>query len=207
MHCGGRLGSRCLFLCSHLAACGLVVVHWPSAWALCRCGSVADVTVRTRRAEDVQACAEALAEVHRYDNYPTRWPADPAEWLTPAGLLAAWVAENDGTVQGHVAVTCGTDDALLINAGGQPAEELATVSRLFVRPAARGRRLGEALLSTATTYAHQHGMGLVLDVVAERRSAANALYEGLGWRLVGQRAAAWTTPAGVRPQLRSYVLP
>ena len=81
------------------------------------------------------------------------------------------------------------------------------VSRLFVRPAARGRRLGEALLRTAMTFASEQGLSLVLDVVHERRPAAIRLYERLGWKLVGQRPDAWVLPDGSRPQLRLYLLP
>ncbi|MGH3445551.1 MAG: GNAT family N-acetyltransferase [Nocardioidaceae bacterium] len=81
------------------------------------------------------------------------------------------------------------------------------VSRLFVRPAARGQRLGEQMLSTATAFAAQHHLDLVLDVVDDGRTAAIQLYERLGWRMVGHRSAGWITPAGIRPQLCLYVLP
>jgi GNAT superfamily N-acetyltransferase len=148
----------------------------------------------------------ALAEVHRLDGYPTRWPTDAAAWLTPVGLLAAWVAIEEGALGGHVALVADVEDPVLIKESQRPAAELASVSRLFVRPATRGQRLGEALLSTATAYAASQGLGLVLDVVDDARSPAIALYERLGWRFVGQRLADWRTPAGVRPRLRQYVL-
>jgi ribosomal protein S18 acetylase RimI-like enzyme len=155
------------------------------------------MTVRPRRPDDVAGCVAALAEVHRLDGYPTRWPADAAAWLSPDGLLAAWVATADGEPAGHIA---------LVAEDPEPAE-LVSVSRLFVRPAARGRRLGEALLRTAAAHAAVHGLGLVLDVVAEEGSPAIALYERLGWRFVAERPAWWRTPAGVRPRLRRYLLP
>jgi len=155
------------------------------------------MTVRPRRPDDVAGCVAALAEVHRLYGYPTRWPADAAAWLTPDGLLAAWVATVDGEPAGHLA---------LVAEDSEPAE-LASVSRLFVRPAARGQRLGEALLRTATAHAADHGLGLVLDVLAEGGSPAIALYERLGWRFVAERSAWWRTTAGVRPRLRRYLLP
>jgi ribosomal protein S18 acetylase RimI-like enzyme len=161
-----------------------------------RCGTLAGVMVQQRRPVDLPGCVAALAEVHRLDGYPTRWPDDAAGWLSPARLLAAWVAVEAGTVLGHVALHAGTEDI-----------EPVSVSRLFVRPAGRGRRLGEALLSTATDHAASRGLGLVLDVVDEQRSAAIALYERLGWRYAGRRAADWLTPDGIRPRLRRYVLP
>ncbi|MBV9164851.1 MAG: GNAT family N-acetyltransferase [Solirubrobacterales bacterium] len=145
--------------------------------------------------------------MHRQDGYPTRWPRDPAGWLSPTSLVAAWIAVDGGSLGGHIALVAGVDDSLLIAAAGRPASELAAVSRLFVDPTRRGRRLGQMLLNTVTEYAGEHELGLVLDVVDETRSAAIALYERLGWRLVGQRAAGWMTAAGVRPKLRLYVLP
>lgn len=161
--------------------------------------------VRRRRPGDVAGCVAALAEVHRLDGYPTRWPSDAAAWLTPSCLLAAWVAVEEGVVGGHVALVADVEDPVLIGESRRRPAELASVSRLFVRPAERGQRLGEALLSTATAYATSHGLGLVLDVVDDG-SPAIALYERLGWRFVGQRLADWRTPAGVRPRLRQYVL-
>lgn len=154
----------------------------------------------------MSASVQALAEVHFQDGYPTRWPADPGAWLSPPDLLGAWVAVDDGEINGHVVLAGGVDNAQLIEAAGRPATELAMVSRLFVRPAIRGRRVGQQLLATVTAFAEEHETGLVLDVVDERRSAAIALYEQLGWRLVGHEPAGWVTAAGVRPQLRLYVL-
>jgi GNAT superfamily N-acetyltransferase len=152
--------------------------------------------VRYRRPDDVAGCVAALAEVHRLDGYPSRWPADAAAWLTPDGLLAAWVATADGVLSGHVALVADVERS-----------ELASVSRLFVRPAARGQRLGEVLLGTATAHAREHGLGLLLDVVADQGSPAIALYERLGWRFAGERLAGWHTPAGVRPRLWRYLAP
>lgn len=165
-----------------------------------------DVTIRPRRADDVPACVQALAEVHRKDGYPTRWPKDPADWLDSPGLLGAWVAEGAGVMAGHIALVVGVDDAELIKAAGRPRVELAMVSRFFVRPGTRGRHIGEALVRTATEFGSSQGFGLVLEVVKEPRSAAAALYERLGWQLVGQRLAGWTTSSGDRPQLCLYLL-
>ncbi len=142
-----------------------------------------------------------------HDGYPTRWPADPERWISPPGLLAAWVAVDGGMVCGHIALVAGVDDSRLVNVSGRQAEDLAAVSRLFVRPGYRGQRIGETLLDTVTLYATEHGLGLVLDVIDESRSAAIALYERGGWQLVGVHPASWMTPDGARPQLRLYVLP
>lgn len=113
--------------------------------------------------------------------------------------LTAWVAAADGTVHGHVALVAGVEDADWSRRPDGLAVELAAVSRLFVRPDARGARHGQRLLQTATAFTVEHDLGLVLDVVDERRSAAIGLYERLGWRYVGRRPADWVTPTGVRP--------
>jgi ribosomal protein S18 acetylase RimI-like enzyme len=165
------------------------------------------VKVRLRQGTDLQACVEALAEVHRKDDYPTRWPSDPVNWLTPPALLAAWVVADSDIIQAHLALVAGVKNDQLSEAARRPANEIATVTRLFVRPAARGNRLGERLLRTAGTYAVDHNLALVLDVVDEGRSAAIRLYERLGWHLVAIRPATWLMPSGDRPQLRIYVHP
>lgn len=165
------------------------------------------VTVRPRHSNELGDCVQALREVYGHDGYPTRWPADPKRWISPTGLIAAWVAVDSGTICGHVALVAGVQNAQLVNASGRQAADLAAVSRLFVRPAYRGRRFGETLLDTVTLYATERGLGLVLDVIDENRSAAIALYERRGWQLVGLHPASWMTPDGARPQLRLYVRP
>jgi len=62
------------------------------------------VTIRPRRADDLPACAEVLAEVHRQDGYPTCWPTNPVGWLD---LPGAWVAEEAGVMAGHIALVAG----------------------------------------------------------------------------------------------------
>jgi GNAT superfamily N-acetyltransferase len=165
------------------------------------------VAVRLRRATDVPACVDALTEVYCKNNYPTRWPRDPAGWLTPPTLLIAWVAADSAAIQAHLALVTPVEDEQLRRATARPSDEIAAVARLFVRPADRGQRLGERLLRTAMTFAAQRDLALVLDVVEDSQPAAIRLYERLGWQLIGRRPADWLTPNGVRPLLRLYVLP
>jgi GNAT superfamily N-acetyltransferase len=146
-----------------------------------------------------------LAEVHRADAYPKRWPLDPAAWLDPSDSLAACVADINGAILGHVVVTACTDDPTLAQATGRPISELASVSRLFVTPAGRGAGLARDLLAQAGSFAVRAGFGLVLDVVADSTNAI-AVYEHLGWRLVDCRPAVWTTDDGRHPLLRLYAL-
>ncbi|MCK7622883.1 GNAT family N-acetyltransferase [Streptomyces sp. RS10V-4] len=118
--------------------------------------------VRRREAEDLGACVAVLADVHVHSGYPHQWPGDPAGWLTPAGMTAAWVAELDGKVVGHAAL-CGNE-----------------VSRLYVAPGAHGRGLGARLLDTIDAEAAARGLRLVLEVKTSN-VAAVALYERRGW--------------------------
>ncbi|WP_328876440.1 GNAT family N-acetyltransferase [Streptomyces sp. NBC_00287] len=136
-----------------------------------------------------------LAEVHDQDGYPVNRPADPAVWLTPPSLLAAWVAVMDGRVVGHVCLSrSGPGDAapeLWSARSGVGADKAAVVNRLFVAPAARGNGIGALLLQRAVAAARELGRHPVLDVVASDTAAA-ALYERLGWRLLDTVDQVWS---------------
>ena len=43
-----------------------------------------EVPVRIREAADLAACVAVLRRVHEISGYPSRWPADPGGWITPA---------------------------------------------------------------------------------------------------------------------------
>jgi GNAT superfamily N-acetyltransferase len=143
--------------------------------------------LRPRRPEDLDGCLKMLREVHDVDRYPAIWPADPSAWLAGDDRLEAWVAEDDGTLLGHLSLH-GTDasrarpqwrEALPV-----PVERLAVVSRFFVGIHARRRGVGAALMGRAEEHAAARGLRLVLDVAAHNRSAI-AFYERRGWRGVG----------------------
>ncbi|NUP77989.1 MAG: GNAT family N-acetyltransferase [Nonomuraea sp.] len=146
--------------------------------------------VRPRAEGDLDACAEALKQVHVADRYPVDWPDDPQGWLTPSGLLRAWVAVEEGRVLGHAGLAG-------VPGGGQE------VTRLFVTPAARGRGLAARLLGTVREAA---GEPVKLEVSDEGR-AAIALYERLGWRRVTSTRARWLNAAGEPALLHHYVSP
>lgn len=149
---------------------------------------------------------ELLGTVHRADGYPGRWPADPAAFLLPSGLLDAWVADAAGRVVGHVTLRDHIPDhgaPYWVGATGLPARRLACVSRLFVDPSRRGEGLGVALLDAACAGARGAGMRPVLDVV-DSASEAVALYERCGWVRVGSVSwDAW----GEATTLHYYVSP
>lgn len=152
------------------------------------------VLVRRRAEGDLGSCVEILAEVHRHSGYPVNWPQDPAGWLTPEALLASWVAERDGQVVGHIALSRadGGDVAAGLWAArtGTGIERTAVVGRLFVSPAAHGLGLGAALMEQAVAEARTRGLHPVLDVVTSN-TAATALYERLGWELLDVVRERW----------------
>lgn len=160
--------------------------------------------IRRRRDDDLKACVEALATVHDADRYPAEWPADPGGWLTPDGMLGAWVAVDGPDVLGHVALTR-TDDVLAADVG-LPPEELASVARLFATASARRRGVASALLATVTTAAADTGLRAALEV-EDGGGAAMALYRRAGWRHTGIRSGDWTTADGRTALLHTYVAP
>ncbi|WP_406438848.1 GNAT family N-acetyltransferase [Streptomyces sp. NBC_01613] len=164
--------------------------------------------VRQRTDRDLDPCVEVLAAVHRHSGYPVNWPAGPADWLTPSSQLAAWVAEVDGRVVGHLGLSRAADGDAAPGLWGARAglgvERTAVVGRLFVSPAARGHGLGAALMARAVEEARARGLHPVLDVVASDRAAA-ALYERLGWELLDVVEQRWAPDQVV--SVRCYAAP
>lgn len=157
--------------------------------------------VRRRDEGDLGDCLEVLAEVHEVDGYPVNWPQCPADWLARPTQLAAWVAELDGRIVGHLALSpAGADDvapALWSSRAGTAVADTGVLSRLFVSPAARGHGIGALLMSQAVRAARERGLHPVLDVVASD-SAAAALYERLGWSLLAVVDQRWSPEQTVK---------
>jgi ribosomal protein S18 acetylase RimI-like enzyme len=121
-------------------------------------------------------------------------------------MVAAWVAEHDGEIGGHVALVRGLNVECLLRATGLPAEALGGIVRLYVDPGFRRLGLARALLDTAAGAAAEHDLQPVLDVVADSAPAV-ALYEQSGWQFVGTQPATWTDPDGSVPLIRCYAGP
>ncbi|SEQ53181.1 Acetyltransferase (GNAT) family protein [Streptomyces radiopugnans] len=149
---------------------------------------------RRRTGRDLGDCARMLREVHERDGYPLNWPGHPETWLTPPSLVASWVAELDGRVAGHVGLSrSGPGDAapgLWSARTGVGADAAAVVNRLFVAPWARGHGIGALLIARAAAEARERRLHPVLDVAASDTAAA-ALYERLGWRLLATVEQRW----------------
>jgi GNAT superfamily N-acetyltransferase len=157
------------------------VSHDPSA-------EQAAAIIRPRRDADLADAAVALVAVHATDDYPVEGVERPHEWLEPPGLLRAWVADIEGRIVGHVAVSRSQGEeavSLLLGQEHDAEDKVAVLARLFVLPEARRESIGERLVHAATGYARQNGLHLVLDVIA-KDVAAIRLYERLGWQQIGQ---------------------
>lgn len=145
--------------------------------------------IRPRTPADIDECARLLVTVHARDGYPVEGVADPESWLSPAGLIRAWVGELSGSIVGHALITTpmpGDDDAadLWMEQSGEPASRVAVAGRLFVGPSARNHGMGEELARAAMEYATDYGRRVVFDVMEKDRSAIR-LYERLGCTNIG----------------------
>jgi GNAT superfamily N-acetyltransferase len=163
------------------------------------------VSIRVRGSVDLSSCVDVLARVHAVGGYPTNWPADPARWLTPSGLIEAWVASvGDVAVAGHMVITQPHGGEVghggLGGHGGRAAVE---IGRLFVDPEARRQGVARALMRHATDWATERGTGLTLQVTDHLR-AAQALYERTGFQLAETSVAHWTTPDGQPVTVHRY---
>lgn len=161
------------------------------------------VQVRARRQSDVDPLLEMAQLVKRLDGYPPRGPVDLERFMVPPEQLAAWVAEIDTTVVGHVALhATGANDTVNLAARhtGRRAEELAVVARVLVSPTARRIGVGHALLDTAVNGAHERGQVPILEV-AVHFDAAIGLYESCGWDRIGEV----TIQFAQEPSLQRYV--
>ena len=67
--------------------------------------------IRERRESDLALCLEMAWVIKARDGYPPVGPLDIENFLAPAEQLAAWVAEADSTIVGHIALHAGSDYA------------------------------------------------------------------------------------------------
>jgi GNAT superfamily N-acetyltransferase len=156
------------------------------------------LVVRARRAPDIPALADVLAAQQPHSGYPQNWPLPiPVEdFIARSDEDAAWSAELDGRVVGHVAVARvqpGLEGDLWTAGTGRPVHELAAVSVLFVDHTVQGQGVGKALLATAVEAIRGSGRLPVLDVVQETERAVE-LYRRSGWQVVGEGRPRWLPP-------------
>ncbi|MCG7323433.1 GNAT family N-acetyltransferase [Arsenicicoccus bolidensis] len=166
------------------------------------------IVIRPRRDDDLDELARILVEVHAHDGYPVEGVDDPRAWLHLERPLGAWMAELDGQVVGHVALTQpGPQDhapSMWADLTTKPKEETAVLGRLFISPGARGKRVGAELTRTAMRAAMSEGRTAVLDVMAKDK-AARRVYETQNWQALG--AVDHIHSGGIREPAFAYVAP
>ena len=165
------------------------------------------VVVRPRSDADLTELGRLVDLVHRRDGYPAHAFDDFRDFLVSRHALAAWVADLNSEIVGHVALhTRSSQEVMRIGrqVTGLGDEQLAVVARLLVSPTARHKGVGRALLETATARASELGRRPILDVQATLTAAIN-LYESVGWLLAG--TAQISLPDGRLLPERVYLSP
>jgi predicted N-acetyltransferase YhbS len=116
------------------------------------------VELRARTPDDLAALAMVAARVQANDGYPHYLPdQDFVRFLNRPEPLCAWVAEIDGTVVGHVAITEVTSSPAvmkLVRDDGIEGE-VVFIARLLVDPNVRRRGIGTRLLEHARRQANR----------------------------------------------------
>jgi ribosomal protein S18 acetylase RimI-like enzyme len=143
--------------------------------------------IRPRSSSDLNELVDVAARVHAVDGYPAYLPGrDFYRFLTDPGPLAAWVAEDDGRIVGHIAVNSHSHRAVMevVRRAGIPGR-VGVVARLLVDPGVRRQGVGAALLEQAREHIVCLGRIPVLDVVASATPAVS-LYQDAGWRKIGE---------------------
>ncbi|MEV7720344.1 GNAT family N-acetyltransferase [Streptomyces sp. NPDC088184] len=114
-----------------------------------------------------------------------------------AGHLQVWIARDAERVTGTIG---------LVRASLPNARHRAEVTKLMVRPSARGRGLGRSLLDAVERSAAEAGVTLlVLDT--ESGSPAERLYRAAGWTECGSIPEYARDPAGVLKPTTLYYKP
>ncbi|MDQ4091534.1 MAG: GNAT family N-acetyltransferase [Actinomycetota bacterium] len=141
--------------------------------------------------------------VQELDGYPGRPPKDFRAFMRSSDALSTWVAEYDGAIAGHVALSP-SDFPVVVKTAARALDvdisALAVVARLIVDPRRRRAGVGRALLETAAADARRRGLHPVLDVVT-RFDPAVAFYRSCGWRNAGEVTLAFDDGE----ELQSYV--
>jgi GNAT superfamily N-acetyltransferase len=146
------------------------------------------VLVRPRTDADLDECVRLAEVVHDRDGYPVYLATDLRTFLAAPDAVAAWVADDEGRLIGHVALHRQTIPAVMVIASAASdvaTDQLGVVARLLVDPEVRHQGAGRLLLEAATGAARSRGLRPILDVCS-RFGPAIALYERCGWINVGQ---------------------
>ena len=143
--------------------------------------------IRPRTSGDFEELDKLAGRVHAVDGYPVHVPGgDLLRFLTEPPSLAAWVAEENGRLLGHVAVNSDSNPSAMKAIREARIEgDLAVVARLLVDPGARRRGIGMQLLAQARAHGELLGRTPILDVVAASVPAVS-LYRAAGWQEIAE---------------------
>jgi GNAT superfamily N-acetyltransferase len=137
--------------------------------------------MRDTRMAALREAPQAFAStVEREAAYSERkWRA----WTQVSGRGVMYLAETDGLPE-----PAGI-------AGIVVADGAADLIAMWVRPAARGQKVGEALIEAATEWARSRGYAAVSLWVTESNAPARHLYERCGFTPTGERQPLPSDPA------------
>ncbi|KAI2463592.1 putative acetyltransferase [Annulohypoxylon bovei var. microspora] len=148
-------------------------------------------TIRPRTEEDVGACHQVLKAVYETSGYPVGGVRDPAPLF--AKEEAAWVAEIDGTVVGHVSLAKASPDNVAVALWWQQNPEdiqISVLGRLFVHPDNRKGGTASRLINAAVEEARRAGQRPVMFALVKDQDAIR-LYRRLGWQYFGTAVYRW----------------
>lgn len=145
--------------------------------------------VRSRRASDLRGCVRLLYQTYSADHQAAAIPQNPATWLTPDGLLGAWVVRQQAFFVGHVAVTRVGEGGLALRLReltGHEPQRIGLVTRLLLRPEADSASdgVGPRLLQTAAAAIRKRGLVPVASAEAAPDHVL-AAFDSADWQLVG----------------------
>ncbi len=136
-----------------------------------------DFAIRTVRAGDLPLIASRQAILYRdAQGWGRELEANVTETAlcflrAVPGRAEGWIAEVAGAAAGSVIVT-------------DEGERLARLRLLYVEPWARGRGIGEALVTTCIGFARDHGFSAMTLWTHTVLESARRIYAGHGFRLV-----------------------
>lgn len=145
-------------------------------------------TIRLRQEADLEQCASLMKEVYTSDGYPVEGADDARKFLSDPKIQAAWIAEREGNIIGHVCINKPTPGDASVALWWQQhgtKEPIAVLGRLFLHREARSSGLAAKLLDAAVSWASNRGLRLVLFALT-RIPAPIRFYERQGWHRFGE---------------------
>ncbi len=118
----------------------------------------------------------------RFEALVARIAADYVTRLDPA-RECAWIAEVDGLAAGCVFLVQARDEVTQ-----QPEPGVAQLRLLLVEPQARGHGLGKLLTARCEAFAREAGHARIRLWTNQVLSAARAIYQAAGYRLLASEA-------------------